>query len=960
MPWVQEELRHDHLIDDLWTVVLRRFEDEAGNKWWVDFNTEIEKLDLWKVVYEPGLFSVNGNGDYIPNYTMEDVEEGGMIAITRHTIIKRWDGQLLGLAQSTGALKFFPLEYSDDAATFLAELQKTFYDTVDYTTLYTYMLDEYLHYTHHVTDDGDVMPITYIVEDTGVGVARSSLDIEFHTEDVYEPTMYQSPVMAIDLIHGRTYNVGIIGKLNYKTDTNWWDDSKIKVFGNVDSRSFCLILRADTAPHWHDNKVPQTPFFFGDLVLRDGKTYPVAMFGGKAVDKFFDFDSSVVTEDTAIMPVTRNYINYPGNGVDNVILKRTKYGARYQAHYLSWETPPNEIPPKRYVLEFTPDVIEKMEITRDSKNSEAIGLDTYSIKLVSKNPDRKEVHYYAGCSYLVIDDKEICEITAINVETNSLIVRRENPQEFPQGIVVKGLTEEAVEAIKKKGVRAWNNLRQGYSGFTPHPSRYSGKVHTSRVYLVHPEDGVVGQLPNMVATYSVNIYDGTKLVFERHCEECATDAYEPEAPESAGITMWTPYPNSETEAGKPDPGEGGGTTPGGDGGGSITPPTTPEEENYQPKPPSTSCDIFTPEKRAEIEGTSPFVWDATDNLEAVAQQDIGKGIKGKKYVEGRNNLMEVIYTSVLDDAGKQSQGYLTKGLSVDGTNKLVQILPDVVTITNIAEDWQKFRMTDFAKYGVMDCTSDAQRASIYATSKLGMYVQVHEDSKSFAAGLVLDEMVDRFKEMDIKNLVDGLSFRDIQPDSGNTITGAFVFDINTPDFKTMLGFMNIEPQLLLYDFESSEFFNPVDYIKLGDGFSDYQIVPNADYDVYKQGEGLTAVEKLAKVAGSVAVHELAHAIDNLHYDLFGERLTDQQGWLNLSGWGPKTGGSYAELKKANPGRLADSGKPAPVTLYGCTSPAEDYAEAYAMYKYNPDFLKYLHKEKYDYIVAKDQEIHAAT
>lgn len=962
MPWVQEELRHDHLIDDLWNVVLRRFEDKAGNKWWVDFNTEIEKVDLWKVVYEKDLFSVTKDGDYVPNTTMTDVEKGGKIAISRHTVMKRYDGELLGLAQTTGAIDFFPLDYSNKPATFLAQLQKLFYDTVDYTTLYAYMLEDYSNYTHHVTDDGDIMPITYIVEDMGAGVAVTSLDIEFHNDENYESGMYQSPLTAIDLIHGRSYNLATIGKLNYKTDTNWWNDSKIKVFGNVDSNAFTLILRADTAPFWHDNKVPQTPFFFGDLVMRDGKNYPVALYGGKAVDKFFDFDSTVVTEDAAIMPVTRNYPHYPGNGVDSVILKRTKYGARYQAHYLSWETPPNEIPPDRFVLEFTPEVLEKIKIERQSKTRDEIALNDFQVRLVEPpvGDNKPEASYYQGCKYLLANDTELMEITAINPSTNTIMVRREKPQEWAAGITVKGILESELESVKKKGVRAWNNLRNGYHGFNPHPSRYSGKVHTSKVYLVHPEDGVVGELPNVVATYSVNIYDGTKLVFEKHCEECDEEPYVPDVPESKGITEWTPYPNSETEAGggNGDGGDNGGEEGGGNiGGGNSEIPTSPEEEGYTPKPTDPKCTIFTPEKLAEIKGTSKFVWDATDNLEAVAQQDIKKGIKGKKYVEGRNNTLEVIYVSLLDDAGKKENKYLIDGLKVNATDPLVEILPDVVESINITEDWQTFRMTAYSKYGIMDCASDIQKASIYVSSKLKLFTLFDKVAIDFTKGLVIDEMVSRFKEMEIKDLVDGLGYKDIEQDSAGSITGAFVFDINSPDFIHFLGLMNIEPQLLQYSYGTSEIFNPSDYVKAGDGFDDSYVIPNDDYDKYKLGEGLSAAEKLAKVAGSVAVHELAHTIDNLHYDKFGARLTDEKGWLDLSGWGAKTGGSYAELKKSNPGKLGDSGKTAPVTIYGCFSPAEDYAEAYAMYKYNPEYLKFYHKEKYDYIVAKDIQVH---
>lgn len=553
MPWVQEELRHDHFLDDFWNVVLRRYEDAAGNKWWANYSEDLEKIDAFKISYEPGLLTSNCDGDFIPNHKFPNAKEGGFIALTRHMIVKRWDGQLLGLAQSTGAVRFYPKKYSLDPVTFLEEMKQFFYETVDYTTLYTYMLEKYEHPTHFVGGEGgEPQPITYIMESQFNGVLASSLDIEFHNENMYGKEMYQSPVMTLDLVQGQNFSVGAIGKLNFKTDTNWWNDSKILLQGNIDTNSFCFILRADNAPIWHDGKVPQTPFYFGDVIDKGtGEFVPVAMFGGKAVDRNFDFDNTEVITNEAIMPTTRNYVHYPSNGVDSVMLKRTKFGARYQAHYLQWEVPPNEIPPNRSRIELNRDALEYAEkhkffedkvVIPFNKDETVIKFEPFGIAEPTTVLD--------NATHVVVGSSEIMELVSYDDKNWEMTVKRisDRPINHDKGEVIWGISAKMLEMFKTKRPRSWNNLTNdpNYYKYTPHPSRYSGKVHTSRLYLVHPEEGVVGELPNMVVATSINIYDGTRLTFSKPCAGDDCEEYTPpEKPETKGPLDWKPIPNSQ-------------------------------------------------------------------------------------------------------------------------------------------------------------------------------------------------------------------------------------------------------------------------------------------------------------------------------------------------------------------------------------------------------------------------------
>jgi hypothetical protein len=91
----------------------------------------------------------------------------------------------------------------------------------------------------------------------------------------------------------------------------------------------------------------------------NAESAPSALFSGTAYSKEgadleaalkksakFDYDDVNIKQEI-LLPILKEYPNYPSNGVDSVMVKRTKYGAKYQAHYLSWAVPPNNMPPLR-------------------------------------------------------------------------------------------------------------------------------------------------------------------------------------------------------------------------------------------------------------------------------------------------------------------------------------------------------------------------------------------------------------------------------------------------------------------------------------------------------------------------------------------------------------------------------------------------------------------------------------
>lgn len=307
--------------------------------------------------------------------------------------------------------------------------------------------------------------------------------------------------------------------------TNWWTDSEVRVRGHVDSRTIALILQADNAPMWTDNVVPTIPLYFGKInslsgnkdegyalfsgtvppsrrVQTERPTYttsessiyltdtsfrvvdstklpePPAMLtlGGKEIVRLvekegdyitierglqgtepetwsmgttiarvstisskvenkvavsiFDFDDPTSKVGETIYPLLKTYPNYPSNGVDSVLVTRSRFGARYQAHYLSWNAQSNAMPPTRSL---------------------------------------------------------------------------EDGRKYPR----------AYEPVE-------NTMNYKYQF---NASRYSDKIHSSRVYVVHPEEGVRGYLDNVIGFNSQGLNVSNLRVRKQNCPEKIYEMY---------------------------------------------------------------------------------------------------------------------------------------------------------------------------------------------------------------------------------------------------------------------------------------------------------------------------------------------------------------------------------------------------------------------------------------------------
>ncbi|WP_151734140.1 hypothetical protein [Paenibacillus tengchongensis] len=264
--------------------------------------------------------------------------------------------------------------------------------------------------------------------ESSVWKANSSSGNPTFTIDKADGTRMQSPIMQAGLranFMEQYFDSTVNSTVQY---TNWWPDSEISIRGTLSEDTLFFILQADNVPAPEGNLVPIIPLYFGKLDAVEEGDDAYALFAGTVPLKNtakevaeYDYDNTADRQPN-IMPILKTYPSFPANGLDNVMIHRSKLGARYQAHYLSWNSPANAMPPAR--------------TSADGK------------------------------------------------------------RDYP---------------------RAWNNAENPLYKYNFNPSRYSGKVHTSKVYVVHPEEGVRGSLKDAVALSAFS-FNANKLRIKKN--EC--------------------------------------------------------------------------------------------------------------------------------------------------------------------------------------------------------------------------------------------------------------------------------------------------------------------------------------------------------------------------------------------------------------------------------------------------------
>lgn len=383
-------------------------------------------------------------------------------AVAEHYIYRNASGKYLGLAIAAEFTEFTDHEnimpYYNWMSGTEQERQELIEFLEDYfernkvnTSLYFYMVERLPQIDNGVTlltpyggsniDDGD--PEQEYKPSELEKMLQMALDVEVVEMDYSSgsksslyikkavPMTMQSPIVKCSLRPQFTESI------DYPfMHTNWWTDSEIAVRGYIDSNSIFVVMQADNVPAWENNLVPTVPLYFGNIVPLDEGDEAVALFAGTVPpgsnqEQVAEFDfNSIVRGGERIMPILKSYPRHPSNGIDTVMLSRSKFGARYQEYFLSWNVAPNEMPPER------------------------VGTD--------------------------------------------------GKRQYP---------------------RSYNNPNTDIYKFQFSPSRYSNKVHTSRIYLVHPEEGVRGYLDNAIGLNSTNFSAGRLRVRKDNCPDKVYDVY---------------------------------------------------------------------------------------------------------------------------------------------------------------------------------------------------------------------------------------------------------------------------------------------------------------------------------------------------------------------------------------------------------------------------------------------------
>ncbi|EJQ89455.1 hypothetical protein ACQVWH_19330 [Bacillus toyonensis] len=365
--------------------------------------------------------------------------------MSKHMLVKNNSGSIYGIAQiSKWSLKKSEIKYNftneEGKKAFAEDGKKRLESGRDRSCFYVYMIEK----EPSVVDEGIlVLPyesnkfekILLDVELTKITVTTKVSPSGSGTYKVYSYDEAETQVMMSPWVKVTLRNTNIQG---VDAQTNWWPDSLVRINGQVDESRVVLLIQADNTPAFENNVVPVTPLYMGQLEsYANDDTLGDALWAGTAFDTGneaashkFDFnDTKPYRNVENYMPVMKSYPRSPGNGIDNVIIKRSRLGARYQAHFIAWNVAPNAMPPDR------------------------VGKDGGQYSLAWQSQDNDEYKYQFN------------------------------------------------------------------------PSVYSNKVHTSRAYIVHPDEGVRGYLPYMILLSPLGLLNGDRLKVRKNTCPDSHDIY---------------------------------------------------------------------------------------------------------------------------------------------------------------------------------------------------------------------------------------------------------------------------------------------------------------------------------------------------------------------------------------------------------------------------------------------------
>lgn len=371
-----------------------------------------------------------------------------------------------------------------------------------------------------------------ILQPSPFHVIRSALDAEvWKTEwDAVEkevmvidadPRVLQSPIVKVTL---RAEFLEFID--NPVFHTNWWTDSEIKVKGHIDSNSILLSMRADNAPVWDRNLVPEVPFYFGKIRSLDGdKDEGYALFSGTippAMSKNSINKSTVLThritktsttlrvKDVSVLPSAPCFLSLGGSEIVKVISK---------------DTTDNTLEVERGQEGTVPNARNSGTlVTRVSNNY--FNINNASVVALFDFDDRD-----AEIGETILPLLKTYPFYPSNGVDSVMVSRSRYGARYQKhylswNVPSNGLPPTRMNEQGRKYRRAYepheNTTDYKYQFNT---SRYSNKVHSSRIFVVHPEEGVRGYLDKSLAFDSQSVRSTTLKLRKMDCPKIEHELY---------------------------------------------------------------------------------------------------------------------------------------------------------------------------------------------------------------------------------------------------------------------------------------------------------------------------------------------------------------------------------------------------------------------------------------------------
>lgn len=321
----------------------------------------------------------------------------------------------------------------------------------------------------------------------------------------------------------------------------------------------------------------------------------------------------------------------------------------------------------------------------------------------------------------------------------------------------------------------------------------------------------------------------------------------------------------------------------------------------------------------------------------------------RPFWEGRNDILFVYGITESRFSSYGDYKNFIYQLSVDGKNN--------VKHSNFDKPWIMFK--EEFNHLVDEDFSVLQLAEIYLTYKLKTPVSIFDSCSNLVEDFKIDFLLS-YVNPELMFVLDWIDFNEVSQDKkvlGFEMSPYHILnDSNTRLHNTIKGFINIEPLSLVQDKIISRMINPREFkfVEESQSWMDahyhYMDEENDPLIQYK----LDITDPMINVVETF-VHELGEAIDAYQRDKIGHRFSQYPEWLEISGWESNyfekyTADNYPFLKLMEyHSKLVDI--ESPVSTYGCSSPIQDFADAFAMYCINPNCLQKVYPKKWAFMEA---------